>query len=140
MKAVLCVSLAVCVIQLALAGPLQQQVKINPSEELVQEPQSDLEQVTEPKLEYLPEENDEPVTGIRIDEGGLIPTESIPEVDDQEDAGQEVQQVQMQVFEDDQVVTTPGDSSEEDVQSTERSGENQSNESWFCSVFGCNKS
>uniref|UniRef100_A0A8D8I6X9 (northern house mosquito) hypothetical protein n=1 Tax=Culex pipiens TaxID=7175 RepID=A0A8D8I6X9_CULPI len=140
MKAVLCVSLAVCVIQLALAGPLQQQVKINPSEELVQEPQSDLEQVTEPKLEYLPEENDEPVTGIRIDEGGLIPTESIPEVDDQEDAGQEVQQVQMQVFEDDQVVTTPGDSSEEDVQSTERSGENQSNESWFCSVFGCTKS
>ncbi|XP_001863858.2 uncharacterized protein LOC6046695 [Culex quinquefasciatus] len=136
MKAVLCVALAVCVIQLALAGPLQQQVKLDPREELVQEPQSDLE----PKLEYLPEENEEPVTGIRIDEGGLIPTESIPEVDDQEDGEQEVQQVQMQVFEDEQVMTTPGDSSEEDVQSTERSGENQSNESWFCSVFGCNKS
>ncbi|KAL9706132.1 hypothetical protein quinque_009650 [Culex quinquefasciatus] len=136
MKAVLSVSLAVCVIQLALAGPLQQQVKLDPREELVQEPQSDLE----PKLENLPEENEEPVTGIRIDEGGLIPTESIPEVDDQEDAGQEVQQVQMQVFEDEQGMTTPGDSSEEDVQSTERSGENQSNESWFCSVFGCNKS
>lgn len=119
-----------------LVGPLQQQVKLDPREELVQEPQSDLE----PKLENLPEENEEPVTGIRIDEGGLIPTESIPEVDDQEDAGQEVQQVQMQVFEDEQGMTTPGDSSEEDVQSTERSGENQSNESWFCSVFGCNKS
>lgn len=121
-------------------GPLQQQVKIDPREELVQEPQSDVVQVTEPKLEYLPEENEEPVTGIRIDAGGLIPTESIPDVDEQDDAGQEVQQVQMQVFEDVQVVTTPGDSSEEDVQSTERSGEVQSHEGWFCSVYGCNKS
>uniref|UniRef100_A0A1Q3FMX5 Putative conserved secreted protein n=1 Tax=Culex tarsalis TaxID=7177 RepID=A0A1Q3FMX5_CULTA len=127
MKTVLFVSFVVCVLQLTLAGPLQQQVPVDPSEEF--------EQVTEPKLEYLPIEKDDAAMSIRIDDGGLF-----PEVNDQDENEQEVQQVQQQVFEDDQVVTTPDDESDEDVhQSTERAGEDQSEESWFCSVFGCIK-
>lgn len=140
MKTVLFVSLVVCVIQLVFAGPLQQQVKLDPSEDLVQEPQSDLVQVTESKVAFLPEEDAKPGETVRIDDGGLIPTELTSEGNDQDDSEQEVQQVQQQVFDDVQELTTPGDNSDEDVQSTERSGENQSHESWFCSVFGCSKS
>lgn len=117
-----------------------------------------LEQVTESKLDILPEEKDDSVPStIRIDEGGLIPTESVPK-QEQDENEQEVQQVQQQDFQEVQDVqdvqyaqdaqdvqnvklaTTTDDNSDEDVQSTEQSVEDQSQESWFCSVFGCNKS